>query len=75
MHADTGTFKAVQPSPLTAPRRGTCPTCARSTTFEVGGEQQIPEQVARAAGLPMVMKLYHCDSCRSTLSEQDIAWR
>ena len=71
MHADTGPLDNL---PINPPRlsRGRCPSCGRVSTFSLGGDQNIPERVAKATGLPQVIKLYHCDNCNSTVSELDI---
>ena len=45
-----------------------CPSCRNLSTFTDGGIQYCPPNVAKATGLPEQIPLYHCDSCKSTIS-------
>ena len=51
---------------------GTCPSCHHHTRFTYAGEQHWPEEVARAAGVPSAMKLWHCEYCHSTITEPEM---
>ncbi|MAS36975.1 MAG: hypothetical protein CL610_23425 [Anaerolineaceae bacterium] len=49
-----------------------CPTCQTRTRFSYAGEQRWPRHVAEAAGLEPVVRLWHCQRCRTTISECDL---
>jgi len=60
------------PPPQKADRYATCPSCGSLTTFRHAGEQRWPPHVAQAAGIEPVVQLWHCRTCHTTLSEQDL---
>jgi hypothetical protein len=49
-----------------------CPSCKQHTTFQFAGEQRIPQNIAEKLQIPAVIPLWSCDSCRTTLSEEEI---
>lgn len=49
-----------------------CPSCGQHSTFTYGGEQRWPTRVAHAAGIPIVVSLWHCGMCHSTVTETSI---
>jgi hypothetical protein len=53
-------------------RHAVCPTCGKHSRFTFAGEQRWPKRVAEKAGLPEVSSLWHCDTCKTTLSELDL---
>ena len=57
------------------PRFGRCPSCGAPTTFTFAGEQHLPERVARAADLPLIINLWQCGHCHTTLGEMSVTFR
>jgi hypothetical protein len=55
-----------------ASRSGCCPSCGHQTQFNYLGEQRWPERVAKAAGISPVVRLWDCQQCHSTISEQNL---
>ena len=49
-----------------------CPSCGQRRLFDFAGEQHWPEKVAEVAGIEPVVRLWHCRTCNSTLSECDL---
>lgn len=49
-----------------------CPSCGQQTRFIYSGEQHWPLRVAQALGVPEVITLWLCGSCRTTISELDL---
>jgi hypothetical protein len=54
------------------PRLAMCPTCRQTGRFEFLGEQHWPPEIARKLGLPAVIRLWSCPTCRTTLSEPEL---
>lgn len=53
-------------------RHAQCPSCGSYSEFTYAGEQRWREEVAKAAGLPPVVKLWHCNACHTTLIGPDL---
>ncbi len=53
-------------------RQAHCPSCGSFGEFTYAGEQRWREEVAKAAGLPSVVKLWHCTTCHTTLVGPDL---
>jgi hypothetical protein len=53
-------------------RKGRCPTCGHDVAFHYCGEQRWPAHIAKAAGVDPVVRLWSCNTCNSTISEQSI---
>lgn len=53
-------------------RMASCPSCGKRGVFSYLGIQRWPERVARAAGIKMVMTLWNCEHCHSTITEQNL---
>jgi len=45
-----------------------CPSCGIQSTFKFIGEQKWSEAVAKKLGIPTIIHLYNCDTCRTTLT-------
>jgi len=46
-----------------------CPSCQKISSFVYIGQQKWPEKVARKMGVPQLIRLYVCQSCKTTVSE------
>jgi hypothetical protein len=57
---------------MVEPRLALCPTCRQTGRFEFLGEQHWPPEIARKLGLPAVIRLWSCPTCRTTLSEPEL---
>lgn len=64
-YTDTGTL--IPPE-----RKARCPSCGQQTQFSYSGVQRWPKRVAEAAGINPVVYLWNCQSCQSTISEQNL---
>jgi hypothetical protein len=53
-------------------RHASCPSCGHHGEFVYLGAQHWPERVAKAAGISPVVYLWDCQSCHSTISEQNL---
>ncbi len=53
-------------------RKGICPSCGRRSRFRFEGEQRWPRHIAEKAGLPMIILLWSCGYCHSTVSDNEI---
>jgi len=51
---------------------GKCPCCYQEARFHLTGEQRWPRAVAEKAGMPELIRLWTCSSCKSTVSEIDL---
>jgi hypothetical protein len=49
-----------------------CPSCGKNGWFHYRGVQRWSEAVAAACGLPSVMRLWTCESCKTTLTEPNL---
>lgn len=49
-----------------------CPSCQKRSRFQFAGEQRWPQRVAQAAGIEPVVRLWNCDRCHTTISENDL---
>ena len=57
-------------SPITL--QGVCPSCGKTTTFDLLGVQRWPERVAKKSGLPMEQTMWQCRNCATTLMEASL---
>jgi hypothetical protein len=53
-------------------RLATCPTCGGSCEFTYVGSQHWPADVAKRLNLPMVMHLWTCAACETTVTDHDL---
>jgi len=52
--------------------QGVCPSCGKTTTFDLLGVQRWPERVAKKSGLPMEQTMWQCRNCATTLMEASL---
>ncbi len=64
-YTDTGTL-------ILPERQAHCPSCGQITSFSYSGVQHWPQRVAQAAGIDPVVRLWNCQNCQSTISEQNL---
>ena len=57
-------------SPITL--HGVCPSCGKTTEFDLLGIQRWPERVAKKAGLPLEQTMWQCRNCETTLMETSL---
>jgi ribosomal protein L37AE/L43A len=57
-------------SPITL--QGVCPSCGKTTTFDLLGVQRWPERVAKKSGLPMEQTMWQCRNCATTLMQASL---
>lgn len=55
-------------APVALHLQACCPSCGQRTKFTLIGAQRWRKEVAELTGMPMVMYLYLCGSCESTIS-------
>ena len=51
---------------------GVCPSCGKTTEFDLLGIQRWPERVAKKAGLPQEQTVWQCRNCETTLMEASL---
>src|SRR5690606_14094933 len=49
-----------------------CPSCGKHSWFKFCGIQRWSEAIAAACGLPSAMRMWTCESCKSTLCEPNL---
>jgi hypothetical protein len=75
MLRDTQPLNQSKPITKALKKLARCPSCNKLSTFIEAGIQRVPPKVAKATGLPELIHQYHCDSCKSTISELDLMFK
>lgn len=51
--------------------KGACPSCGNESEFKFCGKQEVPPEIRQAFGYAALW-LYHCLTCRTTISHRSI---